>query len=165
MQKSGKKATAYRCAAEPATGQAFYVAKVYRDQESRGFKNDAVYRAGQYIRDSHLRRALANKSRVGREFQFSSWVGAEYATHRLLHDAGAIVPRPVDQAANAILMEYVGDEEGPAPPLQRVDLEPPEVRPLRSAGKRGGDGRPVVGTLSAGRTVRMLGTLHRNAGG
>jgi len=128
--KSGKEAIAYRCEAEPATGQAFYVAKVYRAQESRGFKNDAVYRAGQYIRDSHMRRAMANKSRTGREFQFSSWVSAEYATLRLLHGAGAIVPRPVAQAANSILMEYVGDDEGPAPPLYQVDLAPQEVRPL-----------------------------------
>lgn len=132
LLKSGKEATAYRCAAEAATGHASFVAKVYRDQESRGFKNDAVYRAGQYIRDSHMRRAMANKSRVGREFQFSSWVGAEYATLRLLHGAGAAVPRPVAQAANAILMEYVGDEEGPAPPLQRVDLAPDEARTLFS---------------------------------
>lgn len=132
LLKSGKEATAYRCAAEPATDQAFFVAKIYRDQESRGFKNDAVYRAGQYIRDSHMRRAMANKSRVGREFQFSSWVGAEYATLHLLHGAGAAVPRPVAQAANAILMEYVGDEEGPAPPLQRVDVAPLDAHRLFS---------------------------------
>ena len=130
LLKSGKEATAYRCAAELTSGQAFFVAKVYRDQESRGFKNDAVYRAGQYIRDSHMRRAMANKSRVGREFQFSSWVGAEYTTLCLLHTAGAAVPQPVAQATNAILMEHLGDDEGPAPPLQRVDLALPEAHHL-----------------------------------
>ncbi|HEV7215118.1 MAG TPA: RIO1 family regulatory kinase/ATPase [Chloroflexota bacterium] len=132
LLKSGKEATAYRCAAEAATGQSFFVAKVYRDQEVRGFRNDAVYRAGQYIRDSHMRRAMANKSRVGREFQFNSWVSAEYATLRLLHGAGATVPRPIAQAANAILMEYVGDDEGPAAPLQRVDLTLPNAHRLFS---------------------------------
>lgn len=89
MLKSGKEATAYRCAATPGIGAEFYVAKVYREQESRGFKNDAVYHAGVFIKDGHMRRAMANKSRVGREFQFNSWVRAEYATLRLLHNAGA----------------------------------------------------------------------------
>jgi RIO kinase 1 len=130
LLKSGKEATAYRCAAAPESGEPFFVAKVYRDQASRGFKNDAVYRAGQFIRDSHLRRAMANKSRAGREFQFSSWVGAEFATLRLLHAAGAAVPRPLAQADNAILMAYVGDEQGPAPPLQRAEPAPAEARRL-----------------------------------
>lgn len=130
LLKSGKEATAYRCVAGPATGQSFYVAKVYRDQERRGFRNDAVYRAGRFVRDTRLRRALANKSRAGRQYQFNSWVVAEYTTLRALHAAGASVPRPVAQAANAILMEYIGDAAGAAPPLQRVKLEPQEAHRL-----------------------------------
>jgi RIO kinase 1 len=56
-------------------------------------------------------------------------VGEEYATLRLLHAAGAAVPRPLARAGQAILMEYVGDAEVPAPPLYRVELTAEEARP------------------------------------
>ena len=48
----------------------------------------------------------------------------------LLHSAGADVPRPYTRSDSAILMEYVGDADGPAPMLHRVSLDPEEARPL-----------------------------------
>ena len=130
LLKSGKEATAYRCRATPESGREFFVAKVYREQESRSFKNDAIYREGRYIGESRLRRALANKSRKGREVQFATWGGDEYATLRLLHAAGAGVPEPVARAGSSTLMGYIGDEEGAAPQLQKVEPAPGEARRL-----------------------------------
>ena len=50
------------------------------------------------------------------------WVGSEYETLRLVHPAGADVPRPVAKAGSAVLMEYVGEVDEPAPMLSSVTL-------------------------------------------
>ena len=41
---------------------------------------------------------------------------------QLLHAAGADVPRPIGHVSNAILMEYLGDVNDPAPNLNSVVL-------------------------------------------
>src|SRR5438270_7415259 len=69
--KSGKEATVYCCQAHPSTGVELLAAKVYRPRNQRGFKNDAIYREGRVIREGHVRRAVQNKSRFGREVQFA----------------------------------------------------------------------------------------------
>src|SRR5579875_3369990 len=127
LLKSGKEATAYRCRAMPATGQEYFIAKVYRDQRSRGFRNDVIYREWRYVAEARIRRAIANKSPEGREALFSTWIAGEYTTLRLLHGAGAAVPEPIARAGSAILMEYVGDTAGPAPHLRTVRLQPDEA--------------------------------------
>ncbi len=130
LLKSGKEATAYCCRADPATGQDYFVAKVYRDQQSRSFKNDAIYREGRPVLDgdgrpsARLSRGLRRKGKIGRAIQFRTWIDYEYDTLRLLHAAGADVPRPIGRSERAILMEYLGDGDGPAPQLQSVNLEP-----------------------------------------
>lgn len=128
--KSGKEATAYCCRAEPNTGYDLLAAKVYRSRNNRNFQNDAVYREGRHIGDRRLRRAIEKKTRTGRETQFGIWIGQEIDTLRRLHEAGADVPRPLESTETAVLMEFVGDEDGPAPMLQKVRLEPEEARPL-----------------------------------
>jgi RIO kinase 1 len=126
--KSGKEATAWVCEAGPTTGMDFVVAKVYRPINERGFKNDAVYQEGRWSDDRRIRRAFEQKSRAGRAAQFSSWVEHEFTTLRLLTEAGADVPRPVTKTTGAILMEFIGDETGPAPLLKDVRLERDEAR-------------------------------------
>lgn len=128
--KSGKEATVYCCEADPATGADLFAAKVYRERSRRNFKNDSVYREGRVILDQRLRRAFAKKSRVGREFQAGSWQHEEYEVLTLLHGAGADVPRPLASSSGAILMEYVGDRESAAQPLQNVALEQHEAQRL-----------------------------------
>jgi RIO kinase 1 len=151
--KSGKEATVYCCQATPLAGGAFLAAKIYRDRRDRTFRNDAIYQTGRLIRDSRLRRAAANKSAAGRSAQFSSWIEHEFATLTLLHAIGADVPRPIACAAsgtlleyvgeptprrrralgvsaNAILMQYIGEADTPAPHLQHAPMEREEARPL-----------------------------------
>ena len=127
---SGKEATVYCCQAGPADAAELLAAKVYRPVEQRSFKNDAAYRAGRVILDARSRRAAKKKTRHGRSFNFGSWIGQEYEILQQLHQAGADVPRPVAQSGNTILMEYVGDRDGPAPLLKSVSLEPKEARRL-----------------------------------
>jgi RIO kinase 1 len=46
----------------------------------------------------------------------------------MLHRAGADVPEPIALSGSVILMEYVGDDETPAPMLSAVRFEPAEAR-------------------------------------
>src|SRR5579863_5278384 len=121
--RSGKEATVYCCRGAEAAGREFVAAKVYRPLERRGFRNDAIYQTGRDIPlDSRSKRALANKSRHGRNVQFGTWINAEFQVMRMLHDAGADVPEVFARSGNALLMEYFGDERGAAPMLFRAGL-------------------------------------------
>jgi len=125
--KSGKEASVYLCEADPSTGVRHLAAKIYRPREGRAFKNDAVYQAGEWIGDRRTRKALAQKSNHGRRFQFGNWVEREFQTLHHLHAFGAIVPKPYARSESALLMQFIGDEEGAALPLNRVTLDREEA--------------------------------------
>jgi RIO kinase 1 len=129
--KSGKEADVYCCEAHAYLGVKLLAVKVYRSLEARGFRNDNVYQQGRFIKDSRLRRAYQNKSRAGRHTQFDLWVSAEYETLKLLHSAGARVPKPYESLGSAIVMEYIGSRDDPAPSLNRVKLSKEEARQIR----------------------------------
>jgi RIO kinase 1 len=121
--RSGKEATVYCCRSAATSGDGLVAAKVYRPLERRNFHNDAVYQTGRDIPFSGQdRRALANKSRHGRDLQYGTWINAEFQTMRMLYEAGADVPEVLRRSNGAILMEYFGDETAPAPMLNRVTL-------------------------------------------
>ncbi|MDB5320283.1 MAG: serine protein kinase [Phycisphaerales bacterium] len=124
--RGGKEATVFRCRAGSSSrkGPGFYAAKVYRAAERRSFRNDQAYQDGRVIGSARVRRAVANRSEFGREVQQHLWIAAEYATQRLLFDAGVSVPRPVACNGSAILMEWIGDEAGGAPQLRHAALPP-----------------------------------------
>jgi RIO kinase 1 len=105
-------------------------AKVYHDRGFRGFANDAVYQQGRVILDQRARRAFTGKTRFGREVQSGMWTAGEFETLKLLHAAGADVPRPLICSPDVILMEFVGDEDGPAMPLNRIWPKPGEAHHL-----------------------------------
>jgi RIO kinase 1 len=124
--KSGKEAVVYCCDSTRHAG--LVAAKVYRSQNVRQFANDAAYTGGRLRRHNRYERAIAQKSRRGREFAFSAWVGAEFETLALLHGAGADVPKPIARSETIILMEYVGGDDAPAPMLANVHLSDDEAR-------------------------------------
>jgi RIO kinase 1 len=136
VAKSGKEATVYCCTANPATGLEFLAAKIYRPRMFRSLSNDALYRQGREQRDQDGRVRRGNQrgnlknTQRGRASQVSSWIEYEFATQRLLYDAGADVPQPLGQIGNAVLMDFVGDGEEPAARLSEVDLAPEEAQPL-----------------------------------
>lgn len=128
--KSGKEASVFLCDADPSVGVEFLAAKVYRPRESRGFRNDAVYRDGELAGDKRMRKALQQKSRVGREFQFTNWIDREFETLRNLHAFAADVPKVYARTESAILMQFIGEGDEPAPPLNRVSLRREAANPL-----------------------------------
>jgi RIO kinase 1 len=130
--KSGKEATVYL--GRSRAGLA--AVKVYRDLTVRSFKNDARYRAGRYIGDARIEKAIAQRSAAGRRAQGRLWAAHEYAMLWRLHGAGVPVPEPlvgpdpsdIGAAGEVVLMRYVGDEAGPAPRLSDLRLPPDDAR-------------------------------------
>jgi RIO kinase 1 len=136
--KGGKEATVYCCRAHPATGFDLLAAKVFRPRMFRAMRNDSLYKLGRPILDTSAKtvydtrslRALKKKSRYGKKLDTISWCQHEFGALQDLHEAGADVPQPLATAPNAILMEFVGDEERGAPILHSLRLEPDEAQRL-----------------------------------
>jgi RIO kinase 1 len=134
---SGKEATVYCCIAHPDTGAEYLAAKVYRPRMFRSLSNDAIYRESRAAvdhrgraRGARARRESAGNTARARAQQVSSWIQTEYAVQSELHAAGARVPQPFAQIGNAILMEWIGQGDQPAPRLSDVDPEPDEAATL-----------------------------------
>jgi len=137
--KGGKEANVYCCEAHPNLGIGLVAAKIYRPRAHRTLRNDALYREGRLmlddqgkgiVRDARLKRAVARKTDFGKEVMTFSWIEHEYDMMRTLHGAGADVPRPIGHVGNAILMEYFGDVNQPAPTLNSVRLDGREALPM-----------------------------------
>lgn len=140
LVKGGKEANVYRCAPGPAINAPWVAAKVYRPRMFRQLRNDKRYRQGRVIltadgrpakeTDHRLMRAIGKKTAFGVEVAHKSWLMYEYTTLQRLHEAGAAVPQPYGVSGNAILMDYIGDEQLAAPLLSEVRLERGEAWPL-----------------------------------
>jgi len=136
--KGGKEANVYCCIAHPATEADYVAAKLYRPRMVRNLKNDAVYKDGRQLHDAEGREikgrreklALRQKTRFGRQLDTAWWIGNEYGAQTRLYEVGADVPRPIAHSGETILMEYVGDEDMPAPTLIDISLTANEARPL-----------------------------------
>ena len=138
--KGGKEASVYLCQANPDTGAELLAAKVYRPRQFRNLRNDKVYRQGREVllasggtlkkNDHREMRAIGKKSAFGLQLRHSSWLLYEYQTLETLFNAGAAVPKPWSAAGNAILMDYIGDRDQPAPTMNHVRLDAAEARRL-----------------------------------
>jgi RIO kinase 1 len=128
--KSGKEATLYCCRGARRAQADLVAVKVYKPQRFRSFRNDSVYQEGRVILNQRDARAAAKRTRFGREVHSSLWTNSEYETLRVLHRAGSRVPKPIAHSAGAIAMEWIGDDDGPAPQLKDVVLSPDEAHAL-----------------------------------
>lgn len=138
--RGGKEANVYCCRGGPSTGDALLAAKVYRPRHLRELSNDAIYREGRGLfddsghvrkaRDQRIARAVQKGTKHGKRVAHASWVMHEHKALELLHAVGAAVPKPIAATTNAVLMAFLGDEDGAAPTLDRVHLTPEEAAPL-----------------------------------
>jgi len=136
--KGGKEASVYLCRANPSADSPLIAAKVYRPRSLRNLRKDHIYREGRdqldqdgiIIRDRRMSRAMAKRTDFGQELMHKSWIEHEFRTIKILHDAGCDLPIPLASGNNAILMNFIGDEELSAPTLSSVHLQKPEAQTL-----------------------------------
>jgi len=122
--KSGKEASVHLCRANPrTTGEQLVALKTYHPLDRRDFRDESMYRDGEWIKERRVRVALEKKTRFGREVQGMIWVDREWETLRALWAGGARVPRPIERTGDAILMSYVGDDALAAPQLRSYKVE------------------------------------------
>ncbi len=107
------------------------VAKVYKEADNRSFKHRSAYTEGRKVRNTRKARAMAKRSKYGREQVEAEWRTAEVDAIRRLRTAGVRVPEPFEFIDGVFIMELVADEEGyPAPRLIDLDLNRDEARRL-----------------------------------
>jgi RIO kinase 1 len=121
--KHGKEASVHLCRANPrTTGEELAALKVYHPLTKRDFRDESIYRDGEFIKEHRVRVALEKKTRFGREVQGGIWVNREWESLRWLSERGAPVPRPIASSDDSILMTYIGDRAGPAPRLHEYPI-------------------------------------------
>lgn len=135
--KGGKEANVYQCRAHESLDVDWLALKIYRPRIFRNLRNDAMYREGRVTRgsdgkeinpnDKRTMKALKHKSSFGAFLSHQSWLQYEFQTLESLYSEGVPVPKPYGVADNAILMDFVGDENGAAPILQAVNLRRSEA--------------------------------------
>lgn len=122
---SGKEAMVYvvQC------GDEIRCAKVYKEANKRGFHTAVDYTEGRKVKNSRQARAMAKRSRYGREEQEAAWQHAEVDALRRLAAPGVRVPTPYQFHEGVLLMELVADEDGePAPRLNDLALSAEEAQ-------------------------------------
>ena len=138
LLKGGKEASVYQCLGTDTTSSEYIAAKIYRPRRFRNLKNDHLYREGRARLDADgneiinggMQHAMNGRSAYGLQLLHTSWIEHEYQALQILHEAGADVPTPYARGDNAILMEYIGGPEMPAPTMNGVNLDTDEAQPL-----------------------------------
>lgn len=124
---SGKEATVYVVRA----GHEVRCAKVYKEANKRSFRQAVDYTENRKTKNTRQARAMAKRTRFGREAQEQAWQSAEVAALYRLFAAGVRVPRPFTFHAGVLLMELVTDADGNAAPrLNDVEFTRPQALEL-----------------------------------
>ena len=109
---TGKEGNVFYATDEDGEGMAL---KIFRTSTST-FKRVSKYVEG----DPRFRGVTGNRWKM-----IYAWVNKEFRNLVRYSEAGIPVPEPITFAQNCLLMEYIGDESGPAPQLKDVVLEDP----------------------------------------
>lgn len=104
-----------------SAGGEYYALKIYNPRVKLSTRDD--YTEGQWFNSPSLRKAMKQKTKVGKSFQQKLWVRREYYLLKKLSDQGARLPKVFGHSDDAILMQYIGNEEKPAPRLVDVNLD------------------------------------------
>ncbi len=136
--KGGKEASVYVCRANPSADTPLIAAKVYRPRALRNLRKDHIYREGRHRLDHNglvvykdrQTRAMKKRTDYGQELMHTSWIEHEFRTMKILHEAGCDIPTPYASDHNAILMDFIGNEQMGAPTLNEISLQPAEVQTL-----------------------------------
>ena len=131
--KTGKEADVFLIErAVPGTDRrCLLAAKRYRDAEHTMFHRNAEYLEGRGVAKSREARAVANRTRFGKQVIAGQWAAAEFTALVRLCRAGASVPYPVQIDGTEILMEFIGEPDGTAAPrLAQLRPDPQQLAEL-----------------------------------
>jgi RIO kinase 1 len=118
--KTGKEADVYIVQANAE----LLALKIYR--ENTKFSSRLEYLNTNLLK-SRTKRAIMNHTQKGSQMTQGIWTSNEFSSMQRLYDGGAFIPRPLAMTNNSILMEYIGDEDSPAPRLADVKLTQKEA--------------------------------------
>ncbi|MGD0328257.1 MAG: RIO1 family regulatory kinase/ATPase [Minisyncoccia bacterium] len=121
--RSGKEAVVYSVQADGKR----YALKVYKHPDERSFQKNDEYLEGKFYSTPSVRKAILKGNKFAKKFLHTSWVKREYSLLKHLNKLGASVPRVYDWTPTSILMEFIGDDTGPAPRLVDIQLDPSEA--------------------------------------
>ncbi len=122
--KTGKEASVYL--GRNSTG--LVAVKMYTDLRVRSFKRDASYREGRYIGDARIQKAIEQGSQAGLNAHQILWVQEEFRQMQYLAEHGVKVPKAIAVNGIALVMEFIGDENGnPAPRISDLKMEKNEA--------------------------------------
>lgn len=111
---TGKEGNVFYVTDEDGDG---FALKIYRTSTST-FKRISRYIEG----DPRFKGITGNHWKM-----IYAWTNKEYRNLRRYMDNGIRVPEPIEFEKNCLLMEYIGDENGPAPQLRDAELKRPNM--------------------------------------
>ncbi|NYZ75499.1 serine protein kinase RIO [Candidatus Micrarchaeota archaeon] len=114
----GKEAMVFRATSrDPQTGETeFRAVKIFKYETSSFYKSMAKYVEGDpRFHPQHTQRAMVRL-----------WARKEYANLKKCFEAGVLVPEPLVQKDNVVVMQFLGEEGIPCALLERIAVENPE---------------------------------------
>ena len=122
--KTGKEASVFL----GRNAEGVVAVKVYTDLRVRSFRRDGLYREGRFIGDSRIQKAIEQGSQKGLDAHQILWVQEEFRQMKVLDQQGVSVPKAIAVSGIALVMEFIGDEDGtPAPRISDLKLEEAEA--------------------------------------
>ena len=123
--KTGKEASVFL----GKNSEGFVAVKMYTDLRVRSFRHDESYREGRFIGDARIQKAIQQGSQKGLEARQSLWVQEEFRQMQHLYEHGVRVPKAIAVNGIALVMEFIGDENGnPAPRISDLKMEKEEAK-------------------------------------
>ena len=122
--KTGKEASVFL----GKNSSGFVAVKMYTDLRVRSFKHDEAYRNGRFIGDTRIQKAIEQGSQRGLDAHQMLWVQEEFRQMQHLHEHGVRVPKAIAVNGLALVMEFIGDENGnPASRISDLKMEKAEA--------------------------------------
>ena len=122
--KTGKEASVFL----GKNSEGFVAVKIYTDLRVRSFRHDEAYRAGRFIGDSRIEKAIEQGSQKGLDAHQILWVQEEFRQMKHLYEHGVDVPKAIAVNGISLIMEFIGDEDGnPAPRISDLKMEKEEA--------------------------------------
>ncbi len=119
--KSGKEAEVHLVTYESD----LYALKIYK--KFTKYTTRLTYMNVDKIRGRTMKKAMIQKSRKGKGLTRSYWTTREFLIMKKLNKYNANVPRVLACTNDAILMEYFGTQDRPAPLLTKIELSQAEA--------------------------------------